>query len=239
MGKKKGQTGKFALDLVIIGRFSALAILVVGLAAAVSFAAPLQLAQATSILMIVVTTSLIVHHFGYWVSPQIMLAETEPALGLEDKEFVAGLLNELGENYSVIHDVEGPDGNIDLIVLGRDGGVFLIEANSHPGRVEILDDGLRLNGKSPDEDFIARTLKNSFWLQERLADLACGQVGVTPILVFTNAFVQTSTPVKGVAITNRKYLLNLIYKRNHSDNQATCLWDVKEKFAEIINPPRG
>ena len=239
MGNKKGRTSQFVLTLAIIGRILMLAILLVGSAAAIAFTAPLQLMQAMFILTNVVIASLVVYQMGNMVSFQKMQVETEPALGLEDKDVVAGLLTELGENFSVIHDVQGPDGKIDLIVLGRDGGVFLIETNSRPGRVEILDDGLRLNGKSPDEDFIARTLKNSYWLQERLADLACGQVGVTPILVFTNAFVQTGTPVKGVAVTNRKYLLNLIYKRNHSDNQASCLWAVKEKFTEIINPPRN
>lgn len=239
MGNKKGRTRKFVLYLTIIGCISASAILLVGLAGAVSFAVHLQLLQATFILTNGVIASLVVYHLGHMISAQEMLAETEPALGLEDKEVLAGLLTELGENFSVIHDVQGPDGKIDHIVFGRDGGVFLIETNSRPGRVEILEDGLRLNGKSPDEDFIARILKNSCWLQEKLADLACGQVGVTPILVFTNAFVQTGTPVKGVAVTNRKYLLNLIYKRNHRDNQAICLWDVKEKFTELINPPRN
>jgi len=237
MGNKKGRTSKFLLNLAIIRRFLTPSILLVGLAAAIAFTAPLRLMQAMFILTNGVIASLVVYQVGYMVSSQKMQVETEPALGLEDKEVVAGLLTELGENFRVIHDVQGPDGKIDLIVLGREGGVFLIETNSHPGRVEILDDGLRLNGKSPDEDFIARTLKNSCWLQERLADLACEEVGVTPILVFTNAFVQTGTPVKGVAVTNRKYLLNLIYKRNHNDNQASCLWDVKEKFAELINPP--
>lgn len=239
MGNKKGRTRKFVLNLAIIGRLLAPAILLIGLAAAVAFTAPLQLMRSMYILTNGVIASLVVYQLGHMVSSQKMQVATEPALGLEDKEVVAVLLTELGENFSVIHDVQGPDGKIDLIVLGKDGGVFLIETNPHPGRVEILDGGLRLNGRSPDDDFIAKTLKNSIWLQERLADLACGQVVVTPILVFTNAFVQTGTPVKGVAVTNRKYLLNLIYKRNHSDNQASCLWDVKEKFTEIINPPRN
>jgi hypothetical protein len=239
MGNKNGRTGKFSQDLAVLWRFPVLPILLVVFAAIVSFAASKQLALVVNIVAIGATISLVLCQLFRVYSRGKLRVETEPGLGVEDKGFVAGLSAELGENYRVIHDVQGPDGKIDLIVFGRDGGVFLIDTNSYPGRVEIMNDGLRLNGKSPDEDIIAQTLKNSLWLKDKLAELACGQVGVTPILVFTNAFVQPGTPVHGVAVTNRKYLLNLIYKRNNRDNQGACLWDVKEKLSEILHPPGG
>lgn len=237
MGNKNGRTGKFSLNLAVLRHFPALPILLVGFAAVVSLAASKQLALVVVIAVIGVMISLVVCQLVRFYSREKLLVESEPGLGVDDKGLVAGLLDELGENYRVIHDVQGPEGQIDLIVFGKDGGVFLIDTNSYSGRVEITNDGLRLNGKSPNEDIIAQTLKKSFWLQERLIELDCGQVEVTPILVFTNAFVQPGTPVHGVAVTNKKYLLNLIYKRNNGDNQAVCLWEVKEKLSEILLPP--
>ena len=62
-------------------------------------------------------------------------------LGSAGESIVAGHLEGLGRHHRVLHDIKIPGawGNIDHIVLGRNG-VFALETKNHNGRIECNGD---------------------------------------------------------------------------------------------------
>lgn len=160
--------------------------------------------------------------------------ERRAVRGAIAEERVGDLLEELSEDYCVFHDIESPYGNIDHIVLGKYSGVFLIETKSHGGKVSIVDGRLLVNGKLPEKDFIAQALMNTYWLRDRISEIVGVKVWITPIIVFTNAFVSPTKPVKGVSVINKKYLHDLINKTNRSGVTAAKLWEIREDIEEIL-----
>lgn len=91
--------------------------------------------------------------------------------GAVGEEAVGQLLESLGEDFFVIHDVDSPYGNIDHIVIGHYSGIFLLETKSHGGRVDLSTGEFLLNGKSPEKDFISQALKNTYWLRDKAAGI--------------------------------------------------------------------
>ena len=60
-----------------------------------------------------------------------------------------------------------------------------------------------VNGKMPEKDFVAQALKNSYWLREETERLLKVKPWITPVVVFTKAFVIFGPPVKGVSWSTR------------------------------------
>ena len=79
--------------------------------------------------------------------------------GAVGEERIGDLLSSLTLDDWVLHDIECPNGNIDHIIISKTSGVFLIETKAHGGKVEINGDILLVNGKTPEKDFIAQTLR--------------------------------------------------------------------------------
>jgi len=150
--------------------------------------------------------------------------------GAVAEEKVANLLQGLGEDYCVLHDIPSPYGNIDHVVIGRDSGVFLLETKAHGGRVEISGDQLLVNGKPPEKDFIAQALKNAYWLRDEIEKVIGSKVWITPVVVFTNAFVQAGRPIKGVYVANKKYLPNLLQRHSRSASNLAAVWEARERL---------
>jgi hypothetical protein len=162
--------------------------------------------------------------------------ESRAIRGAKGEEKVGALLMLLNrEEYAVFHDVECPHGNIDHLVLSKNNGLFLIETKAHGGRVEIVDDKLLVNGKSPEKDFIAQTLRNTYWLREKIQEELGIKAWVQPVIVFTNAFVKFGKPVKGIHITNKKYLVGFIQRERKANSSNNLLWDQREVIKETIN----
>ncbi|MGA2110570.1 MAG: nuclease-related domain-containing protein [Anaerolineales bacterium] len=156
------------------------------------------------------------------------------ARGAQAEEEVGRLLETLGEDFYVLHDVRSPYGNIDHLVFGRRSGPFLIETKSHHGKVEFDGDRLRINRRPPEKDFFAQTLRNTYWLREELAKVIGLTPWVTPILVFTNAFVPRGRPIRGVTVVNKKYLLQTIRAGHEGLGLSTRLWNCLDKVTENL-----
>jgi len=54
---------------------------------------------------------------------------------------------------------------------------------------------------------------------------------ITWVLVFTNAFVERTAPVKGVVIVNKKFLLNILQKSN-TKAQNSVIWQYCQKIRQ-------
>ncbi len=147
---------------------------------------------------------------------------------------IGDLLANLGEDYLVIHDVMADYGNIDHVVISKEGGIYMIETKSHGGRITIEDNKLLLNGHTPEKDFIAQSLRNSFWMREKIESVIGTKPWITPILVFTNAFIPFYPPFRGVYLTNKKYLLKTITGQAKNKKLGTLIWEKRDQMLEIF-----
>lgn len=163
-----------------------------------------------------------------------MFKEEKRAIrGAKGEEKVGSILETLAEDYLVIHDIVSPFGNIDHIVISKEGGIFLIETKAHGGRVSVKDGHVLVNGHDPEKDFIAQVLRNTYWLRDKVCETIGVEPWIHPILVFTSAFVEQGAPIKGVKVVNRKFLLNLLHlKANKSENLA--IWKNREKIGKAL-----
>jgi hypothetical protein len=154
--------------------------------------------------------------------------------GAKAEEKVGHLLSGLSSDYCVLNDIESPYGNIDHIVLSKNGGVFLIETKAHGGKVWADGEMLLVNGKPPEKDFIAQALKNTYWLRDEISQFAGSKPWITPLLVFTNAFVSPTKPLKGVNITNKKFLLSFLQRDSRPNVVNTRVWEQREEIIDSL-----
>lgn len=176
--------------------------------------------------------------FGVKVFPDIL----DGILGKKQKEVkrairgakaevqIDTLLSALTEDYYVINDLESPFGNIDHVVFSKNGAFFLIETKSHHGKVSFQDCSIYINGHSPEKDFISQTLKNTYWCREKINEITGTKVWILPVIVFTNAFVPYSDPIKGVHILNQKFLIRTITNTNDRCRPNSSLWENKDRI---------
>lgn len=180
--------------------------------------------------------------FGYPILTRLLtrsidkkLKEEKRAIrGARSEEKIGEMLDGLPEGFLVLHDIESPYGNIDHIVISRSNGVFLIETKAHGGKVTVEGDKLLVNRKLPEKDFIAQVLNNSFWLKKELSDLIGPTPWITPILVFTNAFVVSSKPIKNVRIMNKKYLVSALNRQGSKSSSNDQIWEQRGKIAQKL-----
>ncbi len=150
--------------------------------------------------------------------------------GAKGEEQVGELLAQLGTDYVIMHDWTSPYGNIDHIVYDKTGNIFILETKSHFGKVTANGDQLLRNGHTFEKDIIKQALSNSYWVKEKVeARLGCN-AWVTPVLVFTNAFVTFGKPIKGVYYINKKYLLQFLQTHKGSSPAGVKLWEIREKI---------
>jgi len=156
-------------------------------------------------------------------------ADKRAAGGAVAGDRIGQTLDELGEEHLVIHDLRCPYGNIDHVVLSRNHGVFLIETKAHAGRVAVVDSRIVINGRPPELDFVAQTLRITCWLADEMEKISGVRTPVNSLIVFTNAFVVTSRSVKGVTITNQDFLLSNIQRMGKP--LPLAVWAARERIA--------
>ena len=164
---------------------------------------------------------------------RMMKEERRAIRGAKAEETIAIVLHNLGADYVVLHDIQSPYGNIDHIVLSKESGIFLIETKAHGGKVSVNAGQLLVNGHKPEKDFIAQALNNTYWLRETVSKVLSVEPWITPVLVFTNAFVERFAPVKGVVVVNKKFLLNILQRPNLKV-QNSAIWEQREKIVAAI-----
>ena len=155
--------------------------------------------------------------------------------GAEAEELVEELLGDLDDNFEILHDISSPYGNIDHIVIAASGSIFLIETKAHGGQVEINNNQLLVNGKYPEKNFIAQTLKNSYWLRGEIEKVIGQKSWITPMLVFTNAFVQMGQMIKGVHILDKKFLLPTLQRVSRGNQNMSKIWEKHDENLEQLS----
>jgi len=154
--------------------------------------------------------------------------------GARSEERIGELLSDLSDDYFVLNDIESPFGNIDHIVISKNSEIYLIETKAHGGKVELDGDTLLVNGKLPEKNFISQALQNAYWLRDEIGQIVGSKPWITPIIVFTNAFVIPMRPIKGVNVINKKYLTNVLYRKNKPNASNTQIWEHKETIEKRL-----
>jgi hypothetical protein len=155
--------------------------------------------------------------------------ELRPTRGSVAEEHIGEVLDELGDEHVIVHDIHCPHGRIDHLIFSKGYGIFLVESMPHSGRVEVFHSRIRINGKLPETDFVVQALRNTSWLVDELEKITGARTRVNSLIVFTNAFVVTSRSVKGVTVTNKKFLLSNIQRLGKP--LASEIWTAREKIA--------
>jgi len=153
------------------------------------------------------------------------------------QEKIGALLDGLADNYTVRHDVNTGQGNIDHLVFRRDGAVFLIETKSHSGWITRHDDELRRNGQSLEKDFIQQTLNNVSWLKHVLKARAGFEPWIHAAIVFTDAHVEKHLRLNNVDVFHARDLTRWLERAQGNPRASIFLWPQVESLTHSLDEP--
>jgi hypothetical protein len=103
--------------------------------------------------------------------------------------------------------------------------------------VIIQNNDILINDKRPERDFLKQSLWNANLIRDEFSTILGFTPRVTPVLVFTNAFVPYLPIIQKVFILNKKYLLRFITASQPQKNSLK-IWQKKEALIEFLNQPR-
>jgi len=150
--------------------------------------------------------------------------------GAYAEEQVGRILEERGDGFLVIHDLESPYGNIDHLVITREGRIFLLETKSHPGRITADGERLLRNGRPIEKDPIQQVLRNIRWLKGQLRERIGREPWIEGVVVFSRAFVPADLVVRGVRVQNIRYLRQTLQMAGRGD---PALWEARERIRQV------
>ena len=136
-------------------------------------------------------------------------------------------MHRLGSDFVVMDNVEAPYGTIDHVVYNRQGSIYLVEMRTNGGTVKAMGDRLLINGQAFEEDLVLHCRENSDWLKQKLEERLKVKAWVTPVVVFTNAFVEFGEPIRGVYYTNKKFLPKFLEKVEVGSPAGLKLWQMR------------
>ena len=91
-----------------------------------------------------------------------------------------------------------------------------------------------VNGHEPEKDFVAQTLRNTYWLRDRIKSEMGVAAWINPVIVFTNASVEPTPPIKGVTIASKEFALRILQRPLvRATDQA--IWENRERIREILS----
>lgn len=141
--------------------------------------------------------------------------------------------------FEVFHDVKARYGNIDHLVVSREGAVFLIETKSYRGRIAVEDERILVKGEVPKRDVIAQINRNIVWLREKIKRELRVNPWIVAIAVFPNGKIYSAKrkkvlrlpPVKRVNVVSAGYVRRLVESyRPRTDLRQ--IWNNRHVFAQ-------
>ena len=146
------------------------------------------------------------------------------AKGARGEIAVGSILEELGDDFMIWHDVPSKRGNIDHVVLSKSGQLFTIETKANNGQVKVSNGRILINGRPAEKDMIGQCTRNWQDLRDMVEEATGKKVFVIALLVFSYAFVERSAPVNGIRVLNKKFLKQAIQEscRNKTDKYHLC-----------------
>jgi hypothetical protein len=188
--------------------------------------------------LLLLALAFVIYRLGMWfldMRNDARHKKRDYSKGARGEKTVGALLEALGNDYKVWHDVPITYGNIDHVVLCKNGQIFMIETKANKGRVTFAGDDLKINGYIPEKNMIRQCLNNLFELQAIVEQNTGRKTWVTAILVFTDAYVQIRMPIKGVTVTYAKNLQWVIRNKERGQKPAPELWANLDKLDMIFS----
>ena len=135
--------------------------------------------------------------------------------GERAERVVAARLSTLpADEFIVLNDVQAKYGNIDHLVIRRDGAVFLVETKSHIGRITWNGRDLLLSGKPFRKNFLCQINRNIRWLRGEIKTNDGMNPWIIAVLVFPFGEVRVVGPSRRIAVVSLRALRPLIKRVN-------------------------
>ncbi len=103
------------------------------------------------------------------------------------------------KGYRVLHDIAGPDFNVDHVIVGP-AGIFTIETKTRSKPMDenakIMYDGnaIRVASERPFDDPLTQARAQARWVSSLLNDGRTTQVTARPVVVFPGWYVEQKGP---------------------------------------------
>lgn len=229
MPSKRGRAGKSTYEMAFTRRKTgftvAIILLLISICTFLFFISPIAKDINGTIPLIVIIGLSSLVYFGKKYLDRNEKAEKRAIKGAKAEEKVADLLANLDTKvYQFFHDIRSPYGNIDHVVFNKYGGIFIIETKSHGGNIEIVNDEILLNGHPCEKNIISQSLNNAYWMKKRVEEITKQNAWIVSVIVFTNAFVNRTPPIKGVNILNKKFLIQFILNNRSTSPGGKQFW---------------
>ncbi len=142
------------------------------------------------------------------------------------------------EGFRVLRNLSTQAGRIDGVVVGPTG-VYVLDFNDAPGRVNSRNNTLYINGK-PQNDGVKTVKDQVAWLRKHLAQAGI-QVQPIPVLLFRRAFVEARRPVMGVWVVSSSYLERFVQKEREplDASEIQRIYEVLQGLEQGLDNPGG
>jgi hypothetical protein len=158
---------------------------------------------------------------AYRIRP-MLTHKTHLKQGKQGEIFVGQMLEELREDgFKVLHDVLGPNFNIDHVLIGPKG-IYTVETKTwgkiahRPDRVHYDGHKITADGYPAEADPIPQSKAQAAGLMELIQKQTGKHFAVQPIVLFPGWFVDPLPPHAEVLVLNPKSLRNLLASRRNA-----------------------
>lgn len=193
--------------------------------------------QSSGLLLSVILFAIAVDRIVVPKMDRLFRREGNAHRGTVAEERIGAVLDGLPRNYAVRHDVNTGRGNIDHLVFRRDGAVFLIETQSHSGRITRQDGQLRRNGQLLEKNFVRQTLDQVSWLKQFLKARAGFEPWIHAAIVFTDAHVEKNLHLNHVDVFQASDLSRWLERAGGNPRAAVMLWPQVESLKNQLAAP--
>lgn len=139
-------------------------------------------------------------------------------LARDGERIVAESLDDLrGQGCAIFHDVVAKDFNIDHVIVSR-SGVFAVETKTYSKpalkgytpTVKFNGEKVAICGMRPDDRPVRQVVANADWLRGTLRESTGKSFHVTPVLLFTDWWVEETNNGGKIWVLNQRRLANKI-----------------------------
>ncbi len=148
---------------------------------------------------------------------------------------IRDLLDNLGEGFHVLHDLETPQGTIRHVVFSRGAGVFLIEARPDRNHVALDHTSLSCERRGPEPHVVDQCTAKAYWLRDRITEIVGEKPWISPILVMPNAFVPQDLKLDGVRIINKALLVSTLSENGGRRRKSNLIWDARGLVGDSLS----
>jgi hypothetical protein len=147
---------------------------------------------------------------------------------------VRDLLDCLGEDFFVLHDVCTPHGTLRQVVISRVAGVFLVEAMPERQRTQTGDGTPDGRPVTNEPHVVDQCTERAYWLRERITEIVGEKPWITPLLVVPNAFVPQDLKLEGVRIINKARLVSTLCENAGRRRRSSLIWGARKLIGDSL-----